>query len=527
MRSISVSEFKKLLKTAPSIVEINYERYFNVYNSCTDTKRLLTTFGRERVSEWLEQFSEEDQEVAIEVFTSIKYFDEELVRTLCQIGYFELVSILKSLGRSTLFIGVGGSGKSGQMIAYLFRTANSIPEGHFKFISEVGEEDLKKYQQIVFLDDIIGSGKQFIDYWDLNVKPVMDKNSVRKRFFLISLTGTRIGISNINKAIPNIKIIVPHIREKQYYSTKEYDVLKKYGDGLWKNGHELGWNNSGETVVFFYNVPNNTLPILWSTRFSKVTGDKWKPLQQRATTIGAKISKKNVIDVLRQYIYRESFSSHEYMVIMKIMLESYTVLEPGDLTGKEMFKFGQLASDFFAPYEGKLSHGAIFECLPNLRRGIANVFYEYVRTQPTKELFREFLYFFILDEYTRHPNDSLQWHLVELGIKLLKEFPDLEEVVADELGRKESSECLIAQGSYIILKEKNGEISPNTLSRLQYYRDNGVDQSKYLSELLLCKAMNKTLDYSGIDLSKVYFMINVYGQMKIWSIMTINEHFKK
>ncbi|PGW17355.1 hypothetical protein [Bacillus cereus] len=81
---------------------------------------------------------------------------------------------------------------------------------------------------------------------------------------------------------------------------------------------------------------------------------------------------------------------------MKIMLESYAVLEPGDLTGKEMFKFGQLASDFFAPYEGNLSHGATFECLPNLRRGIANVFYEYVRTQPTKELFREFLYFFII-----------------------------------------------------------------------------------------------------------------------------------
>ncbi|PGW27116.1 hypothetical protein [Bacillus cereus] len=121
----------------------------------------------------------------------------------------------------------------------------------------------------------------------------------------------------------------------------------------------------------------------------------------------------------------------------------------------------------------------------------------------------------------------MQWHLVELGIKLLKEFPDLGEVVADELGRKESSECLIAQGSYIILKEKNGEISPNTLSRLQSYRENGVDQSKYLSELLLCKARNKTLDYSGINLSKVYFMINVYGQMKIWTIMTINEHFKK
>ncbi|MEW5596904.1 hypothetical protein ABGT24_26085 [Peribacillus frigoritolerans] len=526
MGIISLQEFKQQLESAPSIEQINYKTYFKVYNSFTGFNQLLNVFGRERVSEWLDQFSEQDQEVAVEVFTRIKYFDEELVRTLCQIGYFELVSIVKSLRRRTLFIGVGGSGKSGQMIAYLFRTANGIPEGNFKFINEVSDEDIMNYQHIVFLDDIIGSGKQFIDYWDINVKPLIgDDPVVENKYFLISITGTNIGFRNINQSIPHIRLIIPHIRERQSYTTKELNVLKKYGSGLWKNGHELGWKNSGETVIFFYNVPNNTLPILWSSKYSEVTDSRWKPLQHRATTIGTNTSKKNVIDVLRQYIYRDSFFSHEYMIIMKVMLESYSVLEPGDLTAEEMFKYGQLASDFFAPYEGELSHGAIFECLPNLRRGIANVFYEYVRIHPTNDVFRDFLYVFILDEYTRHQNDRLQRHLVELGEKLLTEFPDLEKVAVDELGRKDPSECLIAQGSYLILKEKIGEMSPTTLSRLQYYRDKGVDQSKYLSELLLSQANNKDTDLSNINLDKVHLMINFYGQMKIWSVTTIGEYF--
>ncbi|MEH7255793.1 hypothetical protein V7111_27170, partial [Neobacillus niacini] len=442
---------------------------------------------------------------------------------LCQLAYFELVSIIKSLGKDTLFIGVGDSGKSGQMIAYLFRTSNGIPEWNFKFISEVGEDELRDYKHVVFLDDIIGSGNQFLTFWDEQVKPLLGVVAGKQEFFLISLTGTELGRKNIIGSIPGIKIIVPHILQPQLYEEKEYELIRKYGNGLWKKGHELGWNNQGETIMFFYNVPNNTLPIFWSTKYSNITENNWKPLQPRTTTVAVRTSKKGILDVLKSYIYRESFSSHEYMLIIRILIESYSVLEPGDLTGEDMFKFAQTASDFFAPYEGILSHGAIFESLPNLRKGIADIFYEYVRLKHSKEIFKEFLYLFILDEFTRHQNDALQTHLVKLAARLLSEFPYLEEVLVEELGLENPSECLRAEGSYLTLLRKE-DFTDETIVKLKHYRENGVDQSKYFSEQLLSRIFKKPRDLSNINLDKVYLFINAYGQMKIWNLNTINKY---
>lgn len=57
------------------------------------------------------------------------------------------------------------------------------------------------------------------------------------------------------------------------------DMLLQMGRDLVRN-HPFGWNDIGGLVVFYNTIPNNTLPIFWSS--GEVGGRRWKPLFPRA-----------------------------------------------------------------------------------------------------------------------------------------------------------------------------------------------------------------------------------------------------
>jgi hypothetical protein len=520
MYLFSLEEFKEKIKEAKSVKDINYDKYFKVYNSKSTINQLINVFDRERITDWINQFAPNDQKIAYELFERIKYFDEELMNILCQLSYFELISIIKTGLKKSLFIGVGGAGKSGQMIAYLFRTSNNISDSKFKIIDQIEEGELESFDSIVFLDDIIGSGNQFIKFWE---ERVSKKISVFTNIdcYLISMVGTEKGIHNIKESIKSINVICPYKREPHFYSDDQINVIKKYGTGLYK--YEFGWNNSGETVMFFYNVPNNTLPIFWSTKYSNITQNNWIPLQERAKTINH--SKKNILDILRSYLKRTKYNQFEYLLITKVMVESYSILEPHDLSIDELYKFAELVSIYFAPFEGIMSAGAIFECLPNIRRGIAKIAYEYVLKQRTENNFRKLLEFFILDEYSRHPDDKVQSTIVELSIKLISKKPTFEAIVVRELASNDSRNALKVQGCYLILEkiQNTTKLKHSSIIELKKFRSSDIDQIKYFTERLLSNEDKREPNYSDVNFNKVYLLVNAYNRLKIWDINTIKK----
>ena len=46
-----------------------------------------------------------------------------------------------------------------------------------------------------------------------------------------------------------------------------------------KNERSLGYGNSQKLIIFYYNTPTSTLPILWKN--GKYNGKEWKPLFPR------------------------------------------------------------------------------------------------------------------------------------------------------------------------------------------------------------------------------------------------------
>ena len=74
------------------------------------------------------------------------------------------------------------------------------------------------------------------------------------------------------------------IREFCYsYGEKLFSTYNR--DNHLEETHPLGYNNSQALIVFAYNPPNNTLPIIWSSK-------NWKPLYPRISQQKISESKK-------------------------------------------------------------------------------------------------------------------------------------------------------------------------------------------------------------------------------------------
>lgn len=79
-----------------------------------------------------------------------------------------------------------------------------------------------QYKYFVFYDDIIGTGKQFVNFWrkqqfgdskKFSLEKLAEKNP-DKHFYYLVLGGCREGVEHIKQEIPNIRVIVSEFFEE-------------------------------------------------------------------------------------------------------------------------------------------------------------------------------------------------------------------------------------------------------------------------------------------------------------------------
>ncbi len=161
----------------------------------------------------------------------------------------------------------------------------------FKFLSKVKND--KRYF-VIFMDDVIGSGRQFIKYYKNDFEKKLQKYSVQNKenihFYLISGVISKEAIEYIStKSIFDIKSIKYHkiIKKKDKAFSKEgwdeenLSDLKKYLCEIDPTNWD-GWKKEPDKekgmeylVVLDWRTPNNTIGILWNNK------SKIKPLFPR------------------------------------------------------------------------------------------------------------------------------------------------------------------------------------------------------------------------------------------------------
>lgn len=252
---------------------------------------------KRRIMLWLNNFTGKvlndvkyERQLALWLLTNYVYYNQSEVRNLCKVLYRRYLHVVleadlgcdsfnkevdpENIVRSTGFYALGNPSESGAYVLYYFRQSNMLPIESFPI-------EPTNVTRIAMIDDVTLSGDQASEY--LNQLGLGARSA-----YLLTLISTETAKTTIKRetGIDVISSVTLDDRCKcfspsssVFHDFKDHlDLCKRmaqeYGRKLLPN-HPLGWEDGQYSFGFFYNTPDNTLPIFWSNR------GKWIPLFTR------------------------------------------------------------------------------------------------------------------------------------------------------------------------------------------------------------------------------------------------------
>ena len=281
----------------------------------------------ETITRWIEQFdgqldtSENEQILALTLLSHFMFFGRLELDVLCQALYHEhlwypIVSAYRQANgdtlneaeidhavrnelNRTLIVGPGNAAESGAHLLYQFRIANDLPLKLFVSPVELlhyGRRQLRDIRRIVLLDDLCGSGTSAERFDRELIKPLQRRRFGTRRFSVSYLTlfATRKGIGRARHLFHSGTAMLIDESHQVFGASSRYfrpgtrlsqtnlnieqagSILRHYGSNLYPS-HPLGYRNGQLLLGFAHNMPNNTLPVFWSTAGSP----RWQAVMPR------------------------------------------------------------------------------------------------------------------------------------------------------------------------------------------------------------------------------------------------------
>ncbi|WP_423801816.1 phosphoribosyltransferase-like protein [Neobacillus sp. SAB-20_R2A] len=528
-------DIEPLLNLEDNKAKRDHSNFFKFTFNLTFPSDLIGLLGKEKVREWFNQFDPEDLDVASNIFSKIQYYDNETVKNLCKIAFLEWQVKTKAKINETLFIPLGTSGKSGQMIGYLFRTANGIPPKLIKYQDFISKEDIIRYKNIVFLDDFTGTGNQFLTNITVQnileyIEDIKDSKEAAPILSFVSLVSTMEARENINNSCGNILFISPQVRERSYFDDDDefINFNEKYGRNLYKfrgESKHLGFGDIGETIVFFYNVPNNTLPIIWSSAFSNQINKNWIPLFQRSTTvlhITSDIDLRNLYTLLSE----TTLYDDEYIFWVDIIKDLYVNMDASIFNIEELNKILMITSNLLHPFDFGIKYNSPLAFLNIIRKDLLNLVYHKVKSDKNKSNFIGLLDSFESDKFSVDQELILMHQLTGYIVEFLIENPDYINICIENF--RNIDECVYKiQGTFKVLNILQDNLNLEPFLPVFYEIRNGYSSSdtlKYFLELLISKIEKRNINLTDVNLNNAKRFVNVYGEYSVRTVQFCKDY---
>lgn len=286
--------------------------------------RFQTHFARineERILAFVRQFQRRDwMRYALILLQNVSFFDDPRIGDIFRDFYFRGLS--DTARQRAVFTGLGGIKDSAYLINYLCSKALTEVERkplRFNEIKDAIRSSQPDDTTLIFLDDNVGSGKQalqiFREWLDVAdgehhyVDALTSEEALwlrRSKLLYFCVIGFEEGMRDLAKELAQLNLnleIVPGLRLREdqgcfgaatspFVDRDErriacemareigFELLadKKWSAAL-RNERALGYGNSQKLIVFAYNTPTCTLPILWKAGMYK--GLEWNPLFPR------------------------------------------------------------------------------------------------------------------------------------------------------------------------------------------------------------------------------------------------------
>lgn len=260
----------------------------------------LQNFTEYNISAWLNNFQgeifaqEDEQRVALWLLSNYTHYNEKEVDHLCRILYKKFLhayatdynltdkTLLEKM-KNFCYIPLGSASESGGFIAYQFRKQAKIGIDRFFFPTESADIN---GTVAIFIDDVTLSATQaknpIVDFVKMHafdsvyLLTLISSDTAERELLKEGIkTISCIEIDERNRCFSDQSILFhkfPDLREP----VKEF--CAHYGNKVFPR-HPLGYKDGQYLFGFFYNTPNNTLPIFWSIK------NGWVPVFERKEKI--------------------------------------------------------------------------------------------------------------------------------------------------------------------------------------------------------------------------------------------------
>ncbi len=214
--------------------------------------------------------------IIIKLLSHFEIFNAPKIRELIKQVVLDNESLFSK--ENCYITGFGNTGKSGDIILYDFSHTNSLRQS--KIIKTWEINSLPANSTIIFVEDIIGTGTQSVDYITNKLNQVL---SPSHEAVLFSLCASPQGVKNISDNT-NFKVIYGQLLETKthqfysddcnYFTLSEKSKIKEVNDKL-KNANKFDFD-LGLLLAFYFTIPNNAMPIFWKDNYSYVDKSKTK-----------------------------------------------------------------------------------------------------------------------------------------------------------------------------------------------------------------------------------------------------------
>lgn len=253
------------------------------------------------IDKWLENFTgevlrpEEEKTLALWLLANYVYYNEDEVKHLCSLlmrdflhkmligsgaTQDEIDKNISEIISKTRFLPLGKPSESGSYVLYYFRQVNDLNISYF-----ILPNDLRPIENLVFIDDVTLTpgidGQAF-----KQLKKFADQYKNKNIILLTLIAGVdaaaelkKIGVEVINTITldERNKCFCANsdiFHEHQTYIEICKEFARHYGSKI-DSKIPLGFKNGEYVFGFFYNTPDNTLPIFWGTN------NGWRPIFKR------------------------------------------------------------------------------------------------------------------------------------------------------------------------------------------------------------------------------------------------------
>ena len=265
--------------------------------------------SRAQVEQWLANFTGDvfsaayERQLALWLLCNFVFYNQSEVRHLCRTAFRQFLHLaltclpsaedrdwdeaVNGLLDNVRFYHLGRPGESGAFILYYFRQENNL--GVRSFLTQPDRLP-KNVDTIAFVDDVVLSGGQATRYLDRATAGY----DADKRKILLTFLSTEEAEDILQKAdITVISCIKLSDRSRCFSADSTMFVnhpthrercrtfAEAYGAKI-DPENPLGFDGGQYAFGFYYNTPNNTLPIFWSE-----TGG-WTPIMKRYDKIYGK-----------------------------------------------------------------------------------------------------------------------------------------------------------------------------------------------------------------------------------------------